>query len=220
MYGRDELLLGFPRKQEEVKSEIKDYYGAISYLDNQIGRIIDNLKKSGDYDNTIIIFAGDNGLALGQHGLMGKQNLYEATVGVPMLWTGPGISKNMVSSAYCYLTDIYPTLCDVLNIDRPDTVEGDSFARCLTNPDEQLHKELFFGFADIQRAVSDTHYKLIEYNVDGVRHTQLYDLEKDPWEMKNLADEPDFQSIKTELRNKLVAYKKTSDDDSSFWDGF
>jgi arylsulfatase A-like enzyme len=220
MHGRDEVLLGFPRKPDEVKKEIKDYYGAISYLDMQIGRILDALKKTGQYDNTIIIFAGDNGLALGQHGLLGKQSVYEHSVGVPMIWNGPGVTKNSRSKAYCYLTDIFPTLCDMLKIKSPQPMAGKSFIQCLTDPDKEARSELFFSFANIHRAVSDRHYKLIEYNVKHVRHTQLFDLQKDPWELKNLADIPEFAPIKERLRADLLKHKAETHDDTPFWKGF
>jgi arylsulfatase A-like enzyme len=221
MKGRDEKLLPWPRTPIAVKGEIRDYYAAITYLDAQIGRIIETLKKNGQYDNTIIIFAGDNGLALGQHGLMGKQSVYEHSVGVPMIWAGPGIAKNQKSAAYCYLADIYPTLCDRLKLTAPQNVEGESFAATLQDPTQGARDALYFGFRDLQRAVSDGHYKLIEYNVKGERHTQLFDLKQDPWEMKNLADAPEMQPVKEKLRDLLLKYKDESGDaDSKFWVGF
>jgi len=73
---RDEMLAGFPRTKSEIKIHIRDYYAMITHMDSQIGRIIQALKESGEYENTIIVFSADNGLALGQHGLMGKQNIY------------------------------------------------------------------------------------------------------------------------------------------------
>jgi arylsulfatase A-like enzyme len=221
MHGRDEKLLGFPRKPDEVKREIRDYYAIITHLDAQIGRIMDALKASGQLENTIVVFAGDNGLALGQHGLMGKQNLYEHTVGVPMVWSGPGIAKGKQSSAYSYLVDIYPTLCDLLKIKKPATVDGSSFSASLKDPSKSNHKEMFFAFRDLQRAVSDTRYKLIEYNVKKVRTTQLFDLKTDPYEMNNLAGNLEYKATLARLRNDLLAHKSTSGDaESSFWVGF
>jgi len=221
MQGRDEKLLGFPRIPKEVKGEIRDYYATITHLDAQVGRIVKALKESGQDENTIIIFAGDNGLAIGQHGLMGKQSLYEHSIGVPMIWSGAGIAKDKRSTAYCYLTDIYPTLCDVLKIQKPATVDGQSFAKSLKNPDSPLHNKVYFAFRDFQRAVSDRRYKLIEYNVKNVRTTQLFDLNKDPYEMKNLANKAEFKPLVGKLRVDLLKYKDLSGDAKSpFWTGF
>lgn len=221
MQGRDEKLLDFPRKPEEVKKEIRDYYATISHLDAQVGRIVKALKESGQYENTIIIFTADNGLAVGQHGLMGKQNLYEHTVGVPMIWSGKGIPKNKQSAAYCYLTDIYPTLCDILGVSKPATADGTSFLANLKNPSKALHNKMFYAFRELQRAVRDGKYKLIEYNVKGKRTTQLFDLEKDPWEMENLASKEEFHPVVNRLRAELLQHKEVSGDEKSpFWIDF
>jgi arylsulfatase A-like enzyme len=91
---RDEKLAAFPRQKEEVKKHISDYYAMITATDVQIGRILDALKNSGNAENTIIVFSGDNGLAVGQHGLIGKQNVYEHSIKVPLVFCGPGIPEN------------------------------------------------------------------------------------------------------------------------------
>ncbi len=125
---RDEVLAGFPRTIPEVKTNLRDYYAMITHLDAQIGRIIEALKQSGEYENTIIIYAADNGLAIGQHGLFGKQNLYECSINVPFIISGPSIPKNQRSAAFCYLYDVFPTICDLLHIEAPKTVQGKSFS--------------------------------------------------------------------------------------------
>ena len=90
----------------------------ISHLDWRIGQILDKLKEKNLYDNTIIVFAGDNGLAVGQHGLMGKQNCYEHSIRVPLILCGPGIPKGQKSESYVYLMDLFPTLCSLTLNDR------------------------------------------------------------------------------------------------------
>ncbi|GAF96928.1 unnamed protein product, partial [marine sediment metagenome] len=109
---RDELLAKFPRTPEEIRTHIAAYYAMITHVDAQIGRILDTLKETGNAENTIIIFSGDNGLAVGQHGLLGKQNLYEHSVHVPLIISGPGMPVGEKRDALCYLFDIFPTLCD------------------------------------------------------------------------------------------------------------
>lgn len=220
MNGRDEKLLPRPRDPQKVKKEIKDYYAIVSHLDAQIGRILDALEKTGQKENTIVIFSADNGLAVGQHGLLGKQNLYEHSVRVPMIWSGVGIPNNKKTNAYHYISDIYPTLCDMLKIEKPSTVDGTSFLPTIKNPLEKGYDKLYFSFRQFHRAVSDGKYKLIEYNVKGERHTQLFDLEKDPLEKDNLAKDNNYKTIVSKLRADLVKHRKEVNDEGAFWEGF
>jgi arylsulfatase A-like enzyme len=90
---RDEKLAPWPRTPKEIRRHIADYYAIITHMDAQMGRVLSALKETGQAKNTIIVFAGDNGLAVGRHGLMGKQNLYEHSVHVPLIMSGPGIPK-------------------------------------------------------------------------------------------------------------------------------
>ena len=218
--GRDEVLLPHPRDPEKVRKEIQEYYGIITHMDEQIGRILDALDATGAAGNTIVIFAADNGLAVGQHGLLGKQSLYEHSVNVPLIWRGPGIPVGKRSPAYVYLTELFPTLCDMLDIEVPSTVEVKGFLPSLKDPARSHHQDMYFGFREMHRAVSDRRYKLIEYNVKGDRHTQLFDLKTDPLEMRNLADKPEFGDIKARLSGRLQDYRKQTGDKGSFWDGF
>ena len=216
---RDELLAGFPRTIPEIKGHIRDYYAMITHLDAQIGRIIDALKESGEYENTIIIFSGDNGLALGQHGLMGKQNVYEHSVGVPLIWSGPGIPENQKRDAFVYLLDIYPTICEIIGIKVPDSVDGTSIKQCILDKNAQIRTSLYFSYRDFQRSVRDREYKLIEYNVSGKRTTQLFNIGADPWEKNNLADDPEYRNKLKSMRKAMLEQKKLTDDNGPFWEG-
>ncbi len=190
MYVRDELLEGMPRRPEAVLQHVADYYAIIAHVDEQVGRILDELESTGEDKNTIIVFAGDNGLACGQHGLMGKQNLYEHSIRIPLIFAGPGIPGNQRCEANCYLTDIYPTLCELLELVIPETVEGKSLMPAFRNPTAMLRESMHFAYRGMQRAVKQDGMKLIEYVVDGKRETQLFNLSSDPHELKNLAEDP------------------------------
>ena len=194
---RDELLAAFPRTPAEVKQHIADYYGMISHLDAQIGRILDTVEASPWGANTVIVFAGDNGLALGQHGLMGKQNVYEHSVRVPLILSGPGLTAGQRRNSLCYLLDIYPTLCDLCGINTPGSVEGKS----LTRP--KPREEVYLSYRTFQRAVRTNDWKMISYNVNGNRTVQLFDLKNDPWETMNLAGEPRLSKRLAELTARL-----------------
>lgn len=209
---RDEKLLPTPRVPEQVLAERANYYGMVSEVDFQIGRILDALEKSGKAGNTIIVFTSDNGLCVGEHGLLGKQNLYEAAVRIPMVICGPGIPQNTVRDAYCYLYDLYPTLCGLAGIGVPATVKGISLEETLRNPEAGKREDILLTYINLQRAIKKDGFKLILYNVDGQRHPQLFDLKADPMELKNLYDDPAYRKKREELTALLYARMKAAGD--------
>ena len=204
---RDEKLAPWPRTPGVIRTHLADYYAMISHADSCIGRVIDALKASGQYENTIVVFAGDNGLALGRHGLMGKQNLYDHSVHVPLVFSGPGIPKGERRDAYAYLLDIFPTLCDLTGLHTPDSVEGMSLVPVLQDAGASVRDVMHFAYTHYQRAVQDDRWKLIEYHVEGKRTTQLFDRQVDPLEMKNLADDPSCAGHLACLRKELKTWK-------------
>ena len=221
--ARDEILAALPREPNEIKQRIADYYAATTYLDLHFGRIIDALESTKQLDNTIIIFAGDSGLAVGQHGLLGKQNLYDdAGVHVPCVMAGPGIPKGKRIDALLPTYDIFPTICEMTGIAIPETIDGIS-AVPLFKGQKELHKSLYMPYMEFQRAVVEKRYKLIEYvNADidfdrrqgnyGTRYTQLFDLLKDPWETTNLADKPKHAATLKRMRKRMLELRDEFDD--------
>lgn len=198
--GRDERLAKWPRTPAEIRKHLGDYYAMISHIDAQVGRIVDAVRRAGRLEQTLFVLAGDNGLALGQHGLMGKQNLYEHGIRVPLVFRGPGVPKNVRRSTLCYLHDVFPTVCDMAELDTPATVDSRSLADAICCPDATGRHSLSFVYRDLQRAVRDERYKLIEYTVKGTHTVQLFDLSTDPWETNNLADDPDYEQHVNRLR--------------------
>ncbi len=209
---RDEMLAGFPRKPDEIRRHIADYYACISWLDDNIGRVFEALRKSGRFDNTLIIFAGDNGLALGQHGLMGKQSVYEHSIGVPLVLAGPGIPAGGRSSALCYLMDVFSTISDLSGLPRPAGLESRSLAPVIRGEKASVRDELFHAYRGFQRSVATADIKLIEYYVNRERHTQLFDLRADPWETRNLANAPERAADLARLRQRLDELQRQLDD--------
>ena len=218
---RDELLAGFPRTEAEVRRHIADYYAMITHADAQIGRVLEALDEIGEADNTLIVFAGDNGLAVGRHGLMGKQSLYEHSIHVPLLFAGPGVPAGETRDAFCYLLDIFPTLCDLTGVDIPATVEGRSLAPVLQDAGAAIRERLIFAYTRIHRGARDGRHKLIEYAVDGKRTTQLFDLIDDPHERNNLADDPAHAGPLAALRTEMRRWRDEFDDTADvFWRAF
>lgn len=223
-YMRDEKLTPYPRTPKEVKRHLAEYYGMISHLDHELGNVIATLKEEGLYENTIIVFAGDNGLALGQHGLMGKQSCYEHSVRVPLLFAGPAIPEGVRRESYAYLLDIFPTLCDITDIPIPDTVEGKSLMPAIKD-DLHIREDLYLIYGEFCRGVKDKRYKLIEYCYEDTRRTQLFDLLEDPHETRNLANDEAYRSIKDSLGQRMIAYRDEWDEMSqpagvAFWEKY
>jgi len=189
MTVRDEQLLAWPRKPEEVRAMLADYYRYISHLDAQIGRVLDALEASPYAKNTIVVFAADSGVSRGSHGLIGKQNLYEESVRVPLIVKGPGVAVGKTTEAMCYLFDVLPTLGKLCGVGEPATSEGVDLSAVLADPTQAARPELFFAYRNVQRAVRDERWKFIRY--PQVNRTQLFDLASDPAEMNNLADKPE-----------------------------
>ena len=223
--GRDELLAEFPRTESEVRRHIAEYYGMISHLDAAIGRVMNKLREREILDNTIILFAGDNGLAVGQHGLMGKQNIYDHSVHVPFILAGPNVPADEKREALIYLIDIFPTLCDLIGIQHPTTIEGKSLIPHLERPAEKIREYLHFAYEGLQRGIRDQRYKLIEYVVDD-RHaqTQLFDLLNDPRETVNLINEGKCAGVLKRLRNELkrwqTEYGDIQEQGQAFWTAY
>jgi arylsulfatase A-like enzyme len=188
MAGRDENLAAWPRTEDVVRDQLAEYYGLITHLDEHIGRVLKALQRSGHADNTIIIYAADHGLAVGSHGLLGKQNIYEHSMGCPLIFAGPGVPAGRSSRALTYLLDIYPTICSAIGIEGPSELDGHDLAPVWRGKVSRVRNTVFLSFTRIHRAVRDDRWKLIRY--PQINHTQLFDLQNDPHELYNLADQP------------------------------
>jgi arylsulfatase A-like enzyme len=185
MTGRDEALAPWPRASELVQRHLAEYYGCVSLVDEQVGRLLDTLRERGLYDNTLIVFTSDHGLAIGSHGLMGKQNLYEHSMRAPLILCGPGVPKDKRSDAFSYLFDIFPTLGELVGVAAPEGNEGRSLVPFLRGTNAPVRPAIFTAFMDVQRAVREERWKVIIY--PQINRTQLFDLQADPDELKDVA---------------------------------
>ena len=210
MTVRDETLAPWPRTPDIVRRHLADYYACITCLDYHVGRIFDCLKDLGQLTNTFIIFAGDNGLSLGEHGLMGKGNLYEyGGMHVPLVIAGPGI-KHGQSDALVYLHDLFPTICQLAHVPVPACTEGKSLAPILKGHPKKLRDCLFTAYEKVQRAVRTDRWKVIRY--PQVNETQLFDLQADPHELNNLAAKPEYAARVKEMLALLAKAQKQCGD--------
>jgi len=216
LWVRDEKLAPHPRTPQVVRRHLADYYGMISHLDEQIGRILQALERSGAADDTVIIFSADNGLAIGSHGLFGKQNLYEHSQRMPLIFAGPGIPRGS-SEALVYLLDLFPTACELAGLEVPEGVEGKSLVPVMRGEQEKVRGFVVGAYKSYQRSIRDQRWKLIEYHVRGKRTTQLFDLKNDPYELHNLADDPEAQAQRKRLEALLKQKLAELEDPVKFW---
>lgn len=202
---RDEKLAPWPRTEETVKKHLHDYYACISSIDYHIGRLMQTLKDIGEYENTIIIFTSDHGLAIGSHGLFGKQSLYGHSMNSPLIFAGPGVPHGY-SDALAYLFDIFPTAVDLVGGKIPPGLDGNSLRPIIEGKSPRVRDSVFLSYRDVQRAVRKGDWKLIRYPKVDV--TQLFDLKSDPYELNNLAEKSNYQPKVKELMSELEKLQK------------
>jgi arylsulfatase A-like enzyme len=203
---RDELLAPFPRTKEAVQLHRREYYSIISHMDHQMGRILDALQQSGKASNTYVILTADHGLAMGEHGLMGKQNLYDCSIRMPLLISGPGIAAGKRVDELVYQHSMYATTCELAGVEVPKSVEFPSLAPLLHGENTPVQDAVFSYYRDFQRMVRTKTHKLIVY--PQIRRVQVFDLEKDPWEMHDLSEDPQAASMKAELMQRLLRFQQ------------
>jgi arylsulfatase A-like enzyme len=197
---RDERLSPWPRTEDEIRKTLHEYYATITAMDHHIGRILQALDELKLTRDTIILFSADQGISVGSHGLLGKQNLYDHGMKSPLFFAGPGVSRGG-SDTLVYLLDIYPTVCDLVGAEVPKGIDGVSFKPVLTGKSKAARGDLLLAYRDVQRAWRDDRWKLIRYPQVDV--TQLFDLKNDPHEIKNLAEDPAHAARVTDMIGKL-----------------
>lgn len=202
---RDEMLAPFPRTRDEMQRHLAEYYACVSELDHQVGRVFEAFKAAGRWDNTVVVFTSDQGLAVGgRHGLMGKQNLYEH-VKPPLIVAGPGLPRGW-SNSLVYLYDLFPTLCDLTGVPVPAGLDGRSLAPVIRGEKTTIRDTLFLAYRDVQRAARDERWKLIWY--PKANQLQLFDLKADPDELTNLAGDLVHAPERTRLAALLRGWQR------------
>jgi len=185
--------------EHERRQAQRAYYATISFMDSQIGKLLDALDKLKLADNTIIVFWSDHGYNVGQHGQWMKQSLFENAARVPLIISVPGGKKGKVSGRTVELLDIYPTLAELCGLDPKQKLQGRSLTALLQNPSakwdkpaySQVRRETFMG-----RSVRTERYRYTEWD-NGKAGIELYDHQKDPNEFTNIVKlDPDHPVVK------------------------
>ncbi len=234
---RDEVAVtGVWKRRDErtIRNELGRQFACSENIDTQIGRVIQKLESLGELDNTYIFYTSDHGMAIGRHGLQGKQNLYEHTWRVPFVVRGPGVQASSRTKGNIYLLDVLATLCELAGIDIPQTNEGLSFKSVLTGQQEVIREVLYGvysgGTKPGMRCVKRDNWKLIKYDVlEGrVRESQLFNLAENPHEflsdhgqpgrlLTNLATDPTYAEKLAELEALLLSEMRRLDDPYRLW---
>lgn len=211
MTGRDESLGAWPRTKELVSDQLAEYYGMVEHMDAQFGRVLHALEESGKAENTIVVYAADHGLAVGSHGLLGKQSVYEHSMRCPLVFSGEGIPAGKSTDAFSYLLDIYPTLCSLTGAKSPAGLDGKDLSPIWRGTRNKVRDEVYLQYIRHQRSVREDRWKLIRY--PQINHTQLFDLKTDPDERTNLAESVDHKPHVDRLMKKLATWQKDWGDD-------
>lgn len=197
---RDEKLMPYPRTEYAVKVNRQEYFALITHMDDQIGRILDAVKATGKADNTYIIFTADHGLAVGHHGLTGKQNMYDHSVRVPFMVVGPDVEPGVQIDTPIYLQDLMATSLDLAGASTED-IDFKSLLPLLRGDRSEHYSAIYGAYLNRQRMVTQGDWKYISYPTAKVE--RLFNLKKDPNEMNDLASNPEYTSKLEELRVAL-----------------
>jgi iduronate 2-sulfatase len=165
------------------------YYACVSYVDAQIGKVLDALDSLGLTDNTIVILWSDHGFLLGEHSFWGKQNTLRESLRVPLIVSAPGLAKNDQADALIELVDLYPTICELAGLPKPDHLHGSSFVPVLQNPKRDWKQAAFSRFSGCE-AVKTERYLYTQWDDGGEVVPMLFDHQTDPGENENIADQP------------------------------
>jgi len=213
-YGRslrDERLAPFPRTEYAIKVNRQEYYAIITHMDQQINRILSALEKSGKKDNTYIFFTADHGLACGNHGLLGKQNMYDHSIRPPMIVVGPDIPKNKKTKTDVYLQDIMATSLELAGVEKHDFIEFNSLMDIVTEKRiESYYPSIYGCYTNAQRMIRKEGFKLIVY--PQARATLLFDTNNDSLEMNDLNGKKEYGELKQTLFNDLLYLQDAMED--------
>ena len=203
---KPDIIEEFPQLAQTPEREqqaLSAYYGCASYIDAQVGVLLDALEQAGITDNTIVIFFSDHGFHLGEHGLWSKYSLFEEVIKIPLIVKVPGAKiKGVQSDRLVELVDLLPTLCDFWQIETPDNFEGLSFLPLLEEPDRAWKKAAYTtcqlnGY--LANAMVTNDYKYTSWTKNGEVIHELYDRVKDPYEQRNVINQPEYEEVRKSL---------------------
>jgi len=189
----------------QQKKAIAGYYAAVSFMDAQVGKLLDSLERAGLMDNTIIIFTSDHGFHLGEHDFWAKVSLHEESARVPLIISVPG-KKAGVSDSLVELLDLYPTTARLCGLEVPARLQGKDLSPILDNPRHKV-RDTAFSVSGGSKAMllRDDRWAYIRYGEDAAGGMELFDMHKDPRQFTNLAKVAEFAPVVADFRMRLAA---------------
>ena len=187
------------------KKALGGYYAAVSFMDAQVGKVLDALKRSGQADNTIVIFTSDHGYHLGEHDFWAKVSLRDESSMVPLIVHVPG-KKPAVCQSLVELLDLYPTVASLCGLEVPERLQGLNISRLFDDTTQRVRNSAF-SVAPSRKGflLREERWAYIQYAEDTSQGVELFDMERDPKQYTNLADNPEFASVAAAFRMKLAA---------------
>jgi len=192
---------------EQQQKAIAAYYASVSYMDAQVGRVLNTIKEEGLEDNTIIIFTSDHGFHLGEHDFWMKVSLHEESVRVPMIIKVPG-KKPTVCNSFVELLDLYPTIAELAGLKTSKHIQGKSLTKVLDNPEIEV-RDMSFSVSQGGKSflLRTNKWAYIQYNENASAGIELFDMVNDPKQFENLAKQDKYSkvvaSFQIKLKNKL-----------------
>ena len=199
----------FDKFDERDKREfLRSYYACTSFMDAQVGRLLNALEETGQMDNTLIVFFGDHGYHLGENNWWNKVTVYEQGTRAPFIIAGNAVGKKGVKSESMFeFIDIYPTIADIMGLSLPNYLNGKSFASVLEDGEKPFKDQVYAVTKRDEmmgRMVKNKKWRYIEWDY-GKNGAELYDQQKDPLETNNLAVNIDYAKVIEEMKALLVA---------------
>lgn len=194
-----------PVSDELARELIHGYYACVSYTDAQIGKILNELDRLGLAENTVVVLWGDHGWHLGEHGLWCKHANFDKVIKAPLMVRAPGLDNNNNgrSNSLVEFIDIYPTLCDMAGLEKPEHLNGKSFVELLKDPDASIHEAAYSRYHGGETIVNQR-YAYTEWKENGeIKANMLYDHKYDPDENINVVDDPDHKDVVREMKHLL-----------------
>lgn len=208
---RDEALAPFPRTEYAIKVNQLEYFALISHMDAQIGRILKALDESGLKDQTYVFYTADHGLSVGHHGLVGKQNMYDHSMRVPLIISGPGLDQDVKLPGQVYLQDLMPTAIQLAGGEISPAIEFKSLLpSLLTSNNSESYDAIYGCYKNLQRMVRTDDFKLIVY--PKVPVLRLYDMINDPNELNDIAQDTNYHNVLSHMKELLIKKQLDMDD--------
>ena len=205
MMGRDEGLAAWPRAKEVISDQLCEYYGLVTHLDEQVGRIMKAVQNSPHANNTYLIYTADHGLAMGSHGLLGKQNVYEQSMACPLIIGGPGIPAGHTNKSFTYVHDLHATVYAMADVKAPKGIDAKDLTPLWQGKSQSVRDSVFLPFQNNQRAINDGRWKLHIY--PKINHRLLFDIQSDPHETNNLANDPKYKAEIKRLEQLMATWR-------------